>query len=370
MLRVLVDGVIYGAQKFGGISRCFTETFSRIGNQTGGIEIILHLPPNCQATIPKGKWIRKIRDYNIRPRTLFHPLVSSLSKARAWSLHPQIFHSTYYTLPYWSGLRTVVTVYDFIYEKYPSLLGDARPFIEQKRRVIEQADAIVAVSHSTKRDILEYARVDEAKIAVIYPGVSDAFLAPSHTEDDREGFREKHKVGNPYWLYVGPRGLYKNFGTFLRAFIRAARETDGYIVAVGGEVKLESWQVDLLIRNRLDQRVRLLSEIDDEALRLAYSAAAGFVFPSLAEGFGIPLLEAMACGTPIIASDIPVFREIAADAALYFDPYDEESLAEAMTQVLEQTTRQSLVERGRKRVSEFSWDTASGKLENVYKSLA
>jgi len=261
-------------------------------------------------------------------------------------------------------------VHDFIYEKYPSLLGDARRFIEQKRRVIEQADAMVAVSHSTKEDILEYTKADEAKIEVIYHGVSDGFLGSSPSGLDSSKFQEKYGIADRYWLYIGKRGLYKNFGTLLRSFVRVAFQTIGHLVAVGGEAQLEPWQVDILVRNRLEQRVHLLSTIDDETLRIAYSGSVALVFPSLSEGFGIPLLEAMASGTASLASEIPVFREIAADAALYFDPYDEESLAEAMTQVLDQTTTQSLVEKGRKRVRAFSWDTASRKLENVYKRLA
>ncbi|KPJ58695.1 MAG: hypothetical protein AMS15_07820 [Planctomycetes bacterium DG_23] len=368
-MKVLVDGAIYGAQKFGGISRSFTEALSRLERSSDGIEIILHLPPNCKNSVPKAKWIRQIKDYNLRPQTVFHPFVSRISKTRVRAMRPQIFHSTYYGRPYWRGLRSVVTVHDFIYEKYQSLLGDAQDFIEQKRYVIEGADAIIAVSHSTKEDILKYTTADEAKITVIYHGVSDAFLFPSHREEDKELFRKKHKVANPYWLYVGPRGLYKNFGTFLRTFVKVAPQTDGCLVAIGGEPKLEPWQVDLLIKNRLDQRVRLLSQIDDAGLSLAYSAAAALVFPSLAEGFGIPLLEAMACGTPIIAADIPVFREIAADAAFYFDPYDEEALAEAMIKVLNETTRERLVEKGHSRVTQFSWDTASRMLASIYKSL-
>jgi glycosyltransferase involved in cell wall biosynthesis len=285
-------------------------------------------------------------------------------------LRPQVFHSTYYTLPYWSGLRSVVTVHDFIHEKFPALLGgNAHQFIEQKRNVIESADAIVAVSQSTKDEILAHTKAEESKIVVIYHGVNDAFLTASPSEADIRMFRETHKIDGPYWLYVGNRGLYKNFGTLLRAFVRVARETGGYLVAVGGGAKLEPWQVDLLIKNRLEQRVHLLQVMDDDDLEAAYAGAMAFVFPSLAEGFGIPLLEAMAVGTPIVASDVPVFREVAGEAALFFDPYDEKGLATAMIKILDESVRGNLMEKGRKRVREFSWDTAASKLGDVYKGL-
>lgn len=370
MVRVLVDGVIYGQQRFGGISRCFTETFSRLGLHCDGIQVILYLPGHCQARTPRAKWIREIKDCDLRPRRVFGGISRSVSRARARTLRPQVFHSTYYTSPYWSGMRSVVTVYDFIDERLPALTDNVPSFTTQKRRVIESADAIVAISYCTKNDILTYTKAEEARIIVIHPGVSDAFLAASSSEADIRTFRETHQIGNPYWLYVGNRGLYKNFGTFLGAFVRVAPQTGGYLVAVGGEARLEPWQVDLLIRHRLEQRVRFVSAMDDDGLRVAYSGAAAFVFPSLAEGFGIPLLEAMASGAPIVASDIPVFREVAADAVLYFDPHDEEALADAMVRVLDENVRRDLVERGHKRVSQFSWDAAARKLGEVYKSLA
>ena len=369
MVRVLIDGVIYGLQEFGGISRYFTENCIRLGLNCNGIKLILHLPAGCRAKTPEAKWIKQIRDSSLWPQRIFRGVCEGASKAMIRMLHPQVFHSTYYTLPYWSGLRSVVTVHDFIHERFPALLGDVHQFIEQKRNVIENADIIVAVSHSTKNDILTYTKAEESKIVVIYHGVNDAFLTASPSEEDIRMFRETHKIDGPYWLYVGNRGHYKNFGTLLRSFVRVAPQTGGYLVAIGGGAKLERWQVDLLIQNRLEQRVRLLHAMDDDDLEVAYAGAAAFVFPSLMEGFGIPLLEAMAVRTPIVASDIPVFREIAGEAALFFDPYDEKGLATAMIQILDESVGGNLMEKGRKRVIGFSWDTATRKLWDVYKSI-
>jgi len=369
MVRVLVDGIKYGRQRFGGINRCFTESLSRLGGHCDGIEVILHLPAHCHAGTPKAEWIREIRDCALRPHALLGRLCEGIGKMRARALHPQIFHSTYYTLPYWSGMRVVVTVHDFIDERFSALRGNLPPFSDQKRQAIESADAIVAVSHSVKDDILRYTKAEESKIVVIHHGVSEAFLAaPSEAEVGR--FRQAHGIADPYWLYVGKRGLYKNFGTLLRAFVRVAPRTGGQLVAAGGEAGLEPWQTDLLIRNRLEQKVHLLPAIGDSELQIAYSGAAALVFPSLAEGFGIPLLEAMACGTPVVASDIPVFREVAGESGLYFDPHSEEGLSHAMTLVLEESIRQGLIEAGHRRVGDFSWDVAAQKLGAVYRSLA
>jgi len=372
VLRVLVDGAIYGLQKSGGISRYFSETLVRLGRNCDGIQIILHLPRHCQATIPRANWIREIKDFEIMPqkisRVIFGDVSKSVTNARLRMLRPQVFHSTYYTLPYSARIKSVVTVHDFIHEKFPALMGNSHCFIEQKRRVIEAASAIIAVSRNTKEDVLKYTKADETKITVIHHGINDAFFVSSPSELTSCKFWKNYKINNPYWLYVGYRGFYKNFGTLLRAFVRIAPQTEGYLIAVGGEPKLEPWQVDLLIKNRLEKHVLHLHATDDD-LRILYSGAAAFVFPSLEEGFGIPLLEAMACGAPIVASDIPVFREVAADSALYFDPYDEEALAEAMKKVLDEDVRLDFIERGHNRVSAFSWEFAASKLGDVYKSL-
>jgi glycosyltransferase involved in cell wall biosynthesis len=366
MARVLIDGIIYKLQKFGGISRYFTENCIRLGLHGSGIQVILHLPAHCRARTPRTKWIKQIRDSGLQPQRICR----GASKARAWTLRPQIFHSTYYTLPYWPGLRSVVTVHDFIHERFPALLGgNAHQFIEQKRNVIESADAIVAVSHSTKDEILAHTKAEESKVAVIHHGVDDSFLRALPSETDIQIFRKAHGISGPYWLYVGRRGNYKNFGTLLRAYVQVASYTDGYLVAIGGEATLEPWQIDLLIKNHLEQKVLLLDVKDDVHLKVAYSGAAAFVFPSLAEGFGIPLLEAMALNVPIVASEIPVFHEVAMDAALYFDPYDEKALADAMMDALDGHVKQNLAKKGRRRVKDFSWDVAACKLAGVYRSL-
>jgi len=370
MIRVLVDGVIYRLQEYGGVNRYFTETFDRVGHHSNDVQIILHVPARCQGALPNRTWIRHVKDWNLTPRSFpnLNLSLSVMSKAIAWTLRPQIFHSTYYTAPYWSGLRSVVTVHDFIHERFPAMLDD-RSFIARKRHVIEGADAIIANSHSTKDDILKYTQAQESKIVVIYRGVSETLLSAPLPKEEFDSLLKKHGCSPPYWLYVGQRGWYKNFGTLLRAFARISRQVDGYLVAIGGSDCLEQWEVDFLIENRLEQRVIVLSAVDDQVLAAAYHNAAGFAYPSLAEGFGIPLLEAMACGAPIIASDIPVFHEIASDAALYFDPHDEEALAKAMTDVLDKPTRRDLAEKGRKRVTEFSWDKCAAETVNVYKSL-
>ena len=364
---------MYGMQSHGGIGRCFTETLNCLARHADDIEVIVHLPRSPKGTLPTGPRIRHVGDWNIRPGRLFAPFSALLSRARIRALRPQIFHSTYYTLPYWPDLRIVATVHDFIDENsFETMSGNYMGFVAHKRKVIEQADAIIAVSHATKQDILKYTQAQEHKIHVIHHGVNEDFAAVPPTEEEIDRFCAQNRLGRPYWLFVGRRLRYKNFGLLLRAWdcVTRGHRVDTWLVAIGPHDELESWQTDFLIRGRLERRLVLLSRVSDHTLRLAYHGATAFVFPSLFEGFGIPLLESMACGTPVIASDIPVFREIAADAALYFDPHEEEALAEAMVGCLDLSVRQDMIRRGRERLKSFSWDESARQIAQIYRSLA
>jgi glycosyltransferase involved in cell wall biosynthesis len=366
VITVLTDGLIYGLQNVGGISRYFTEILSRLGNEAPEIRIVLHLPPPRTVQVPHARGITELRDWNSRPHRVFR----QLGKVRARVFAPQIFHSTYYTLPYWSGLRSVLTVYDYIHEEYHADAPAVRAFVERKKHLIESADAVIAISESTRKDILSYTRAEESKVSVIYPAVSELYYLDSAGTDGLTEFRQRHDMNSPYLLYVGQRKWYKNFTTLLRAFVRIASQVDGHLVAVGGEPLLESWQADLIARHRLQERIHLLPRLTDQDLFCAYKGAAAFVFPSFAEGFGIPLLEAMSCGTPAIVSDIPVFHEIAGECAVYFNPHDHEALAHVLLRALSSSTFANQTSMGRRRARDFSWDVAARKLAEVYRGLA
>ena len=371
MIKVLLDGTIYKMQSHGGINRSFNELLSHLAHQEADVGIVFYWPRRTRGAAPSGPGITFIRECNLRPARVFGRISKRIDLGRLRAARPQIFHSTYYNQPYWSGLKQVVTVHDFVDEyTFNTMSGNSPDFRNVKRRTIEHADAIVAVSQETKADILTYTNAVADKISVIYHGVSESFMNLSLVQAEIDEFRDRHNIKGPYWLFVGRRQLYKNFGTVLRAWARIPRTCDTFLVAVGPDQGLESWQIDFLIKNHLEDRLVLLCGIDDRELALAYSGALCFIFPSLSEGFGIPLLEAMACGAPIVASDIPVFHEVAADAALFFDPHDDEELASVMCRLLND---ESLCERlrvaGRARASLFSWSKSACDLARIYRSL-
>ncbi len=367
-MRVLVDGVIYQAQSSGGISRYFSDLLSHLPAAAPEVEVLLHLPAECRSFPPSTARLRLVRDWSLRPRRLFDPLSRAWTRRAERRWKPDVFHSTYYTPPPWPDLPSVVTVHDLIHDRYPALVFD-RGFAEQRRRVIESAARIIAVSDATRRELLEWTNVSDDRIRVIHHAPNETFRQPT-SEAQQEAFLAAHRLKRPFWIYVGKRGGYKNFSTLLRALPRLCREVDGRLLLIGGEPWLDEWQMMYLIEHGVEERVRMPGALDDETLRAAYAASAGLVMPSLAEGFGIPLIEAMAAGAPVICSDIPVFHEVAGDAALYFDPREPDAIADAMLRSLDAAARAEKIESGRRRVQQFSWERIAADTAEVYREAA
>lgn len=370
-MKVLIDGRIYAMQSKGGINRCFTEYLNRIDCACKDIEILVHLPHPAKGVTPHGRNIQTVGSCPLSG--VFRPVTRRICTRRIKAFRPDVFHSTYYRLPYWNGLTSVVTVHDFIDEKYPHpMTGNPPCFVDRKREAIEHADAVVAVSRATREDVLRYTAAEPNKVMVIHHGVSAEFASDPATELEVSQFRKRNRISAPYWLFVGRRAFYKNFDTLLRgwAMFETNTKRKSSLVVVGHDGRLEKGQIDFLISNRLEERLIVLTDVDDKTLKLAYDGAQAFIFPSLSEGFGIPLLEAMARGTPVIASDIPVFHEVAADAAAYFDPHDATALALLMAQLEDEGIRDNLIRNAHRRIKAFSWDETARKMADIYRHLA
>lgn len=373
MIRVLVDGLIYGQQGPGGISRCFSETLSRVGEYCENLSIILQVPARPLTDTPEAPWIKVVHDPWLGPGLALHEVSRSLSELRLRMTRADIFHSSYYTLPYSSNMKSVVTVHDFVDEELPALSANPYSLLLRKRMAVENAHAIIAVSQATKSDILRFTNADESRITVVHHGVSDTFLQPRPSQAELDAFQERYCISPPYWLSIGSRlagAHYKNFGSILRAFRSVEMMVGGSLVAIGGESALEPWQADFVIAHRIENAIRLIHALSESELAVAYRGASALIYTSLKEGFGIPILEAMASGTPVIASDIPAFREVAGDAAIFVDPHDPGMIADAMLRVLDARAREDVVNLGFGQASKFSWESASRKLAEIYRTLA
>ena len=370
MLEVVVDGVIFQYQSRGGVSRIYSEILPRMCEQDDSLRVTLLLKENRppRQPLPAHPSITKLALPHVapylRPGRLWGRHAAKVRRlvARRWigDGAGKIWHSTYFTQPdTWLGAQ-VVTVVDMIYELYPNLFNQAHDdeFREQKRRAVLDASAVICISETTRRDVLDYYGVASEKTFVVPLAHSDSFRP----------LKEANSEPKPFLLYVGRRTHYKNFGLLLEAYAAWTGRTDVDLVVVSDSPWTPDEQLRL-VKLDLESRVQLLTDIDDEQLRNLYSQAAAFVYPSLYEGFGIPLLEAMACGCPVIASDIPSSREVAGDAASYFDPGSAEDLKAVIDQVVRAGRDPARRAAGIERAALFSWNETARQTLAVYRSL-
>jgi glycosyltransferase involved in cell wall biosynthesis len=270
-----------------------------------------------------------------------------------------LFHPTYYDpyfLDHLQGKPFVLTIHDMIHEIYPEYFRAGDRTSEHKKLLARAATKIIAVSASTKADIVERLGIDPAKIEVIY------LASPLTGECERVV-----AIPQRYVLYVGARGRYKNFKKLILAFARLASAMPDLYLVCAGQKGFDPAELELIWHTGLDGRCSSLS-VSDRQLTFLYRNAALFAYPSLYEGFGLPVLEAFACGCPVALSDASCFPEIAGDAALYFDPTDTLSIASVLERLLlDGAERQRLVRRGQERLKKFSWAATAEQTASLYR---
>ncbi len=366
-MKVFFDGKIFSLQKYGGISRIFFELMQSFA-QTQRIEQILYRGIYIDQYPFKKEWFK--RYYGVRrPITrgirFIRPL-DDIGVALAYKANGNpdvIYHSTYYRVPKRSRGPVVVHAYDMIHELYN---GDLETILK-KKKAFEAADLIIAISQSTKKDICQLYGIDSSMIVVAYPGISEVFR--SLNSDRMRNAKDERNNGRPYMLYVGNRGWYKNFDLLLKVFIDCGYFHDFDLILVGGGKTLSVQQQETVSRTGQGRWLKHKFCDDSELARL-YGNAAAFIYTSLYEGFGIPLVEAMACGCPVIASNTSSIPEVVGDAALLFNPEDPQDLCKQIDRVInDRSMLLSLVERGRLRAKQFSWEAMADAVYEGYSKL-
>lgn len=234
------------------------------------------------------------------------------------------------------------------------------------RRAMRGAEKVVTISETAKNDLVREFGLPEEKISVIHPWVKDAFFDPQSVDDSAP------TVGGEYILYLGLRIAHKNLEGLVRAFLLLAGEFPGLRLVVAGSRyrepdMIDRWNEDPRLKGRL---VEVLEPTDEEVRRL-FSAARAFVFPSFAEGFGLPPLEAMASGVPVVCSQIPVFREVYGDAVRYVDPADPESIALGIRRVLtDREYSRVLSRKGREHAARYRRERSVGAYLDLIRNLS
>ena len=371
-MRVLFDHQIFSYQAFGGASRYYCEligAFAAAGEPE--LELAVVESPNeylGRAPFYRGKTIAK-GGTGAFLRTYVRNELATLAAARR-DRH-DILHATFYdpgVLRNQRGAKLVVTVLDMIPERFPEFFDTpgwygrfiTKRWIAGKRTLCERADVILAISEHTKQDVSSFYGIDPARITVTHLGSTLAGGSDQPRPAD---------VAARYILFVGTRNTYKNFTFFIEAIAPLlGQQPDLGVLCIGGGGFTPA-ELALIDRHALAGRIVQRTVRDDE-LAPCYAHAAAFVFPSRYEGFGIPILEAFACGCPALVANASCFPEIAGDAALYFDPDDRDSLRGALDQVLSDTTvRERLRARGAERVRRFTWRATADHTLAAYRGV-
>jgi glycosyltransferase involved in cell wall biosynthesis len=372
-MRVLYDGYIYGSQTAGGINRYFTSLINRlpvsitpflITYQTRERDYLDH--PNLKRytykTFSPGhlsyRFEKRLANYYSRLEKSYLSNISVFYRI-------DLAHPTYYSLSTereFSQYRcpVVLTVWDMIHEIFPEEMDPTGQRAEEKRKAILSARAIICISENTKRDLLERYPAVRDKVTVSYLASDiDASLS----------YGPEPVPSRPYYLYVGSRSSHKNFSGMLSAIVRAVSVRPELSLCVVGPPFNEVEKrriVDLKLTNFVEH----YGHVNDRHLAKLYRCSIALVYPSLYEGFGIPPLEAMACGTPVVVSNASSIPEVVGDAGILFDPKSSRDLADILLLLFDNPAkREALIAKGHERVKVFSWDKTVAQTLTVYRSV-
>lgn len=366
-MRIAFDHQIFGWQRFGGVSRYFFELANQVArteNEEVQCRIVSPLYVNeyldqaGPALTVTGIHAPAIR----RTGRLYRALNGMLTPFILGHWQPDILHETYYAKRTVAprGSRTVLTVFDMIHELYPEFFPSWDRTRDEKQAAVARADHIVCISENTRQDLIRLLDVPPKKTTMVHLG-----FALSH-----DNLSILAPPPRPYFLFVGSRGGYKNFDRLLQAYAsRSSLHGSHDLVAFGGGGFSARERALIRSLGLQEDWVRQLGG-NDAVLGALYQQASSFIYPSLYEGFGIPLLEAMNFDCPVICSNTSSMPEVVGDAAVQFDPKDSESIADAMEAVIADPGLQvDLRRRGRKRLDAFSWQQCASQTLDVYRKL-
>ena len=288
---------------------------------------------------------------------------------------PDVFHAPHYVLPAAVRCRSVVTIHDCIHLMFPQYLPNRAAYAYARTTMwnaARKATRILTVSQASKDDILRFFAVPPGKIEVVYNAIDDWFWTPPDPADVAR-VRERYQLDQRFVLYVGNIKPHKNLVRLIEAYdlLRRRGFDDVKLLIIGDEISKLPALRRAVHTHKLHKHVRFLGYLPDETLSILYRLASLFVFPSLYEGFGLPPLEAMACGTPVVTSNVSSLPEVTGDAAVLVDPYDVESITAGMQRVLDNPgLSQELREKGVARSRDFSWERSVERTRRVYEEVA
>jgi glycosyltransferase involved in cell wall biosynthesis len=377
-VRVAIDYTA-AVNQSAGIGRFVRSLIGALSDLDGDTSyLLLHAAPNglVEARFPSGKnFVRRElkftqRYLDIAWHRLKLPLPVDLITGPV-----DVFHSPDFVLPPVRRARTLLTVHDLAFLLYPECADESlREYLERAvPRSVRRADFVVADSENTRNDVICLLGARPERVEVV-PGGVDPMFRPVEDEQQLASFRERFELGDqPFILSVGVIEPRKNHRLLFQAYelLRERRKVPHRLVVVGRRGWLWEDAIAQAERSAFRDDIIFLGFVPDEDLPTMYSAASVFAFPSLYEGFGLPPLEAMACGTPVVVSKSSSLPEVVGEAGLQVDAQDPDGLAAALELlILDEPLRADLRRRGIERAATFSWSAAASKLLAVYRKLA
>ncbi|MEI6437334.1 MAG: glycosyltransferase family 1 protein [Candidatus Omnitrophota bacterium] len=369
MVKVFYDGAIFYRQKHGGVSVVFREILKRIPKE---IDI------KCRCTFPSDNCPADISATvkavvpRVRPSRFFPYIWNVANVLHCNVFKPDIFHSTFNTsVPGSRRLKTVFSVYDMIMERFPMEFSGNRwgDLVKLKERLARQADVVLCISEATKRDVITlYPGIDERKVVSVYLAADEVF-STDITVGEKGTFREQNRLERQYLLYVGSvANPYKNFDLLLNVYATSPEIHDRFDLVVVKPHGFTEHQSQIV--SKLGTKIRAFSALRTPELKALYNCARVFVYPSKYEGFGIPILEAMACGVPVLTARSSSLPEVGGDAALYFDPDSSDDLRHNLLRLLDDDAlRSGCLRKMVPNVERFSWDKTAHEYAAIYRRL-
>ena len=357
-MRVYFDYSVFTLQKYGGISKYILNL---VDNFSNNVDPLIISPFYKNIELKNSKKAKRFFCYN--KLGFLHKASNGFNKFYLNYLikknNPDVLHYTYFNEKnlYESKSKTIVTEYDLIKEIfYKDIYSDQ---IEFKKKLFDKTDHIICISNNTKEDILQYYNLKNKNISVIHLAV-----------DKKKSFNHKKINIKPFILFVGSRGRYKNFYNTIKAYSQStALKRDFDFVCFGGG-KFSRSEIKLFNELKINENNIHFFCGDEKDLNFFYKNARIFIFPSLYEGFGLPLLEAMNMECPVICSNTSSFPEVVNDAAIQFDPKNIDEIQSIIEETIyKDDVLKKLINKGNINLSKYSWKNCANETEEIYKKL-
>lgn len=365
-MKIILDNIIYSLQKSGGISVLWTELIKKI-IQTNQAKISILEYYNAHNNLCRKEIVinddlklNKINSKSLKVERYKNIKLKESSKF--------IFCSSYYRTSSNKNAINITIVHDFTYEFFRK--GFAKwVHYYQKKRAIQNAEGIICISENTKKDLLKFhPHIDENKIKVIYNGVSDDFFKINDSYNVQDVHPLLKNIENKKILvFIGHRTAYKNFDKTVDAFKKLKRYDEFHFLIIGE--KLTETESQILNTELEEGSFTVLSGINNQILNKLYNKSFALLYPSSYEGFGIPLVEAMKTGLPVITSNNSCLPEIGGDAVEYLDSISSDNIVDKIKKLENEEYRKSLIEKGLIRSSKFSWDKTMTEYLDFFEEL-